>query len=240
MAFIHPDISGMNFTRSKPFTGMGPQPHSPVQPLMRSERATLGNDYMKFTDESRPSPAYPHFHKRPEYGGKLAQSMDSKSAYYAMLSPKYCLRSSLTGLERHYNGVKILRECNNRLGPPVPPRSLTPDFNQIHSMSLVPWPRPGATKSMRTRTAPPPSAEVPEIERACSLHRGWQTNFDAKGGVVMLDPTAGGRDTVALAQETQKLIHAQHMHVRKVQEAARDAVLERASRIREDNQVLAR
>lgn len=197
MAQFPEDHSGMAHARSMAFSGFI-QPHKPVVPIPRNERNAVGNEFMKF-EPDRPPPSYPHFHKRSEFGGKLAQSLEAPCAYYATLTQKYCLRSSLTGLERHRVGVTDLRKANSRRGPVMPVRSLSVDISALHPNSL----KPPRTHSMS------PAPKIPEIARSCSLHQGWQTAFDAKGAVLMED-TTGGRDVQAIAAATKTVIDQEH------------------------------
>ena len=82
--------------------------------------------------------------QRPEFGGKVAQSFISTSAEYAMLSQKYVIRSSLSGLERNRQGVENLREGNKQFAKTwtdvrKPIRSVTADYTKyLHPASLTP------------------------------------------------------------------------------------------------------
>merc|ERR1712159_706821 len=142
----------MEHCRKIPFIGHI-QPHVPKRAVSREARKALGDTFFgELEGNGAPPPDFVHYHKRAEFGGKLPQNFASKSAYYAMLSQRYCIRSSLTCTERHSRGVEMLREANSGRRPPSPPiRSLSADPSRLPSFSLK---SPSSPKSaMKTMVA---------------------------------------------------------------------------------------
>lgn len=220
MAFIHPDIGGMNHLRSKPLIGRY-QPHVPNRSLSADARKEMGTAFFKET-ATTPPPGQ-HYHKRAAFGGKPAQSLLANSAYYAGLTQRYCMRSSLTGLERHGRGVEMLRTAGHWAGnvgvlserPSI--ATPQPHLRVIHPKSLLAskW-GPGSRKAMSIG----PGCMQPEmvsgahiahagamIWRRPGLHSHWITAFDAEGGCIeTADGEGAARDTKLIAEQSRDRI----------------------------------
>lgn len=196
------ETGGMAHARKNAFCGHI-QPHVPMRAVSREARKKIGNDCFSVLEGSGAPPAdFVHFHKRAEFGGKLPQNLASKSAYYAMLSQRYCVRSSLTCTERHSRGVDMLREANSGRRPASPPiRSLSADLSRLPTFSLK-SPRSSSPMAAKTMVAGcHPTQGSRAYARMPGLHQGWSTTFDSMGSCVAEEK--GPRDTVTIARETK-------------------------------------
>jgi len=214
----------MDHLRKQPLQGHL-QPAMPNVRQTRDQRKAEGTQFFESVNEGSVMP--PHFHKRARFGGKPAQSLLSDSGYYATLSQRHCLRSSLTGPERHSRGVEMLRTMNCGRRPPMPPiRSKSVDLAHIHPSSLrAPNWGPTGTKTqtipMGSRTTPAGGAyQQPYVlvagsnpakagsyyYRMPALHQGWQSSFEADGTCIE-GAAADDRDTKDIARKTKAQIN---------------------------------